>query len=131
MKPDLIIETASGKCPVFTGEHILGDALDALYREASSDLIFLLVDEQVFIHHRERLTETFTERFEQVEIMPVPSGEKSKSVHFWEKSVQFLLDRKSTRLNSSHVASSYAVCCLKKNTRGNAWRQDTPTCSSG
>src|SRR5690625_5540553 len=25
-------------------------------------------------------------------------------------------DRKSTRLNSSHVASSYAVFCLKKNT---------------
>src|SRR5690625_5979514 len=50
-------------------------------------------DEQVFIHHRERLTETFTERFEQVEIMPVPSGEKSKSVHFWEKSVQFLLEK--------------------------------------
>src|SRR5207253_7519747 len=26
------------------------------------------------------------------------------------------LDRKSTRLNSSHVASSYAVFCLKKKT---------------
>src|SRR5437870_9721690 len=26
----------------------------------------------------------------------------------------FLLDRKSTRLNSSHVAISYAVFCLKK-----------------
>src|SRR5690625_4280070 len=26
----------------------------------------------------------------------------------------FLLDRKSTRLNSSHVATSYAVFCLKK-----------------
>src|SRR5207253_4399156 len=25
-------------------------------------------------------------------------------------------DRKSTRLNSSHVAISYAVCCLKKKT---------------
>src|SRR5690625_7050050 len=24
------------------------------------------------------------------------------------------IDRKSTRLNSSHVAISYAVCCLKK-----------------
>src|SRR5690625_5554655 len=24
------------------------------------------------------------------------------------------LDRKSTRLNSSHVGNSYAVCCLKK-----------------
>src|SRR5690625_5945231 len=27
---------------------------------------------------------------------------------------QYLLDRKSTRLNSSHVAISYAVFCLKK-----------------
>src|SRR5437870_9479994 len=26
----------------------------------------------------------------------------------------YLLDRKSTRLNSSHVANSYAVFCLKK-----------------
>src|SRR5699024_12569140 len=25
-----------------------------------------------------------------------------------------VLDRKSTRLNSSHVSISYAVCCLKK-----------------
>src|SRR5207253_7064692 len=29
------------------------------------------------------------------------------------------LDRKSTRLNSSHVATSYAVFCLKKK---NAWQ---------
>src|SRR5690625_1817177 len=28
--------------------------------------------------------------------------------------VDVLLDRKSTRLNSSHVATAYAVCCLKK-----------------
>src|SRR5690625_6568334 len=27
---------------------------------------------------------------------------------------QYLIDRKSTRLNSSHVAISYAVFCLKK-----------------
>src|SRR5690606_40580598 len=27
---------------------------------------------------------------------------------------QWRRDRKSTRLNSSHVKSSYAVCCLKK-----------------
>src|SRR5690625_6215805 len=29
----------------------------------------------------------------------------------------FFIDRKSTRLNSSHVAISYAVFCLKKKTR--------------
>src|SRR5699024_11855253 len=31
-----------------------------------------------------------------------------------------LLDRKSTRLNSSHVSISYAVFCLKKKTRVDA-----------
>src|SRR5687768_17987662 len=30
------------------------------------------------------------------------------------------LDRKSTRLNSSHGYISYAVCCLKKNTQKRA-----------
>src|SRR5439155_22847880 len=32
-------------------------------------------------------------------------------------------DRKSTRLNSSHVAISYAVFCLKKKKRNNIYRQ--------
>src|SRR5690625_149089 len=32
-------------------------------------------------------------------------------------------DRKSTRLNSSHVAISYAVFCLKKKMRGNIRRE--------
>src|SRR5690625_3581505 len=34
-----------------------------------------------------------------------------------------LLDRKSTRLNSSHVAISYAVFCLKKKTGHNGNRR--------
>src|SRR5688500_3084221 len=32
----------------------------------------------------------------------------------WGQSLQFRVDRKSTRLNSSHLVSSYAVFCLKK-----------------
>src|SRR5207302_5299615 len=31
-------------------------------------------------------------------------------------------DRKSTRLNSSHVKISYAVFCLKKKTKNRSWR---------
>src|ERR1039457_1415461 len=31
--------------------------------------------------------------------------------------MQLILDRKSTRLNSSHLVISYAVFCLKKNTQ--------------
>src|SRR5690606_41986106 len=34
--------------------------------------------------------------------------------HYWEEEVE---DRKSTRLNSSHVKISYAVFCLKKKKR--------------
>src|SRR5207253_7945165 len=34
--------------------------------------------------------------------------------HFYRPFYPDLLDRKSTRLNSSHVAISYAVFCLKK-----------------
>src|SRR5438477_7277352 len=34
----------------------------------------------------------------------------------------FVLDRKSTRLNSSHMSISYAVFCLKKKKRGSAAR---------
>src|SRR5690625_5690944 len=37
------------------------------------------------------------------------------------------LDRKSTRLNSSHVAISYAVFCLKKTTRSPPPRRHRPT----
>src|SRR2546426_5631149 len=33
---------------------------------------------------------------------------------FLEESVRTLVDRKSTRLNSSHLVISYAVFCLKK-----------------
>src|SRR5699024_11846253 len=37
---------------------------------------------------------------------------------------EFERDRKSTRLNSSHVSISYAVFCLKKKTEGRALRDD-------
>src|SRR5690625_5442675 len=39
-----------------------------------------------------------------------------------------LRDRKSTRLNSSHVAISYAVFCLKKKTRSLNFNYNECTC---
>src|SRR5690606_30770573 len=44
------------------------------------------------------------------------SSRNAKSSLLNDKSIRFspLLDRKSTRLNSSHVKISYAVFCLKK-----------------
>src|SRR5690554_7489693 len=39
----------------------------------------------------------------------------------------FLIDRKSTRLNSSHVRISYAVFCLKKKKKKKSHNQKTHT----
>src|SRR5207253_9055660 len=44
---------------------------------------------------------------------------KSDEAHLDER------DRKSTRLNSSHVAISYAVFCLKKKKKKNSGAEDT------
>src|SRR5207253_5869723 len=47
------------------------------------------------------------------EVYTVPSGMVPGLLEY----LDYPEDRKSTRLNSSHVASSYAVFCLKKKTR--------------
>src|SRR3989442_6185189 len=39
------------------------------------------------------------------------------------------IDRKSTRLNSSHVRISYAVFCLKKKAEDAEWEDTPPPCA--
>src|SRR5690625_6144704 len=76
--------------------------------------------------------EHFTDNFEPVKPIDkqVIRGVRNKEeIELGKRSLQFLipenetfmltLDRKSTRLNSSHVAISYAVFCLKKKKRMN------------
>src|SRR3712207_7914556 len=46
---------------------------------------------------------------------PAPAHDRTVT-HFIAAAL-LILDRKSTRLNSSHANISYAVFCLKKNTR--------------
>src|SRR5690625_5827652 len=55
-----------------------------------------------------------------------PAGHKIDAIRVETRQYQFLYndgefyqDRKSTRLNSSHVAISYAVFCLKKKNKKN------------
>src|SRR6266496_4493090 len=45
---------------------------------------------------------------------PHPTGHQRQGGHSFRAVDGDLLDRKSTRLNSSHVEISYAVFCLKK-----------------
>src|SRR5690554_7352967 len=52
----------------------------------------------------------------EIEEIPLPKrrGETQALVAAEAEAIQKRLDRKSTRLNSSHVRISYAVFCLKK-----------------
>src|SRR5690625_5911120 len=53
------------------------------------------------------------EHFREEEEILLPTYAQYKDINQPEI-IEMLLDRKSTRLNSSHVASSYAVFCLQK-----------------
>src|SRR5690625_6617993 len=51
------------------------------------------------------------------QILPLLEGDSVELIHRIEDAVlNDSIDRKSTRLNSSHVATSYAVFCLNKKT---------------
>src|SRR5437588_11772372 len=49
-------------------------------------------------------------------IIPISPGPRPRNwqAAFWAWSARSWVDRKSTRLNSSHTVISYAVFCLKK-----------------
>src|SRR5690625_5415108 len=57
----------------------------------------------------------FNERLKELEASQKALSDTAASDHL----VLFTEDRKSTRLNSSHVAISYAVFCLKKKRKTN------------
>src|SRR5690606_39944691 len=61
------------------------------------------------------LTETeFAERKERLRNLVLQKKRAQARSHFIRSTADALDDRKSTRLNSSHVKISYAVFCLKK-----------------
>src|SRR3712207_8898677 len=55
----------------------------------------------------------FVERYDVVIAGGGPAG-ASAAIHLCQRGARVLLDRKSTRLNSSHANISYAAFCLKK-----------------
>src|SRR5690554_7431149 len=58
-------------------------------------------------HHISKKANRLNQRMNSLSLHPVV-------VRYQNKGSVIRLDRKSTRLNSSHVRSSYAVFCLKK-----------------
>src|SRR5690625_7800582 len=115
---------------------IAAQGLDPRWREAAGDReiatacvyaeAYAETDPLARVAH-EQLSQMLEERHEDVaafidsnmtqqdlDRVPAPEGEPSPTQQRWIDAA----DRKSTRLNSSHVAISYAVFCLKKKVDG-------------
>src|SRR6185436_18163476 len=68
----------------------------------------------------------YTTLFRSIRLPPVRHGLSDRDRH--PQRYPARIDRKSTRLNSSHQIISYAVFCLqKKKTRIEVWRDLRPT----
>src|SRR5437870_6551155 len=89
-------------------------ALRLFSREPVDDFPGLLRDRiRAAIAYRERVvqnTDAYRVVFSEGDFLPGLIVDRYNDL----LSIQVLTDRKSTRLNSSHVAISYAVFCLKK-----------------
>src|SRR5204863_4188719 len=59
------------------------------------------------------------------EMEPLDPATSSRGAARRRRRVEWLQDRKSTRLNSSHVEISYAVFCLKKKKKKNTIQTNT------
>src|SRR5690625_1291984 len=70
--------------------------------------LYLLLGKAELLRKR-RAKQAVVNRLMRVRAQGIPDSELDEDVPSWLQS-----DRKSTRLNSSHVAISYAVFCLKK-----------------
>ena len=78
--------------PVYQNEKFLAAALDSILAQSYSNFVVYLSEDQ--------------------------SDDKTANIcqQYAAKDprIRYTQDRKSTRLNSSHITNSYAVCCLKK-----------------
>src|SRR5690625_1527494 len=93
----------------------LTERLFNLRVEIIKELQQLDYQEEPYTSHRSRLINELVTEIRRLNEENFQVKMKVKYVHkFQNEETWEALDRKSTRLNSSHVAISYAVFCLKK-----------------
>ena len=109
MKAEITINAASGSYKAMVGRDILSDGLSDLFGNKIADKLFIMIDENVFKHHWNRIQPIFSSYATNIQLLQVPEGEGSKSVQFWSKTVDFLLQN-SVRRNVPLVVIGGGVC---------------------
>src|SRR5690625_7103343 len=102
-----MVTELGAKAAIIKGGHFTGDAIDVLY---DGNAIHQFPSKRLDTKHTHGTGCTYS---------AVIAAELATGRSIYEAvatAKAFITDRKSTRLNSSHVAISYAVFCLKKKT---------------
>lgn len=93
MKAEITINATSGSYKAAIGKDILKAELDACLQDKNADKLFVLIDENVFRHHWKIIEPVLSGLVNHVHYLEVPEGEGSKTVHFWHKTLDFLLSK--------------------------------------
>src|SRR5207244_12587950 len=101
--------------------NVARDFLGTELRVAGFDFVLLDVDRSVVVV----LYQLFADEDGVFEVVSAPRQEGHEHVASQGQFEDAILDRKSTRLNSSHQISSYAVFCLKKKRKLRRKKKDT------
>lgn len=92
MKAEITINATASSYKAAVGNNILEDELAAFLEEEEADKLFVLIDENVFEHHWNAIQPILSNHSEKLFHMTIPEGESSKSVQFWTKTLDFLLN---------------------------------------
>src|SRR5690625_6603408 len=105
---------------LYTREEVLDEAKKLAHMLSNIEEINRFKVIEAKINRNERLQSLIKKlKVLQKQAVNLEAYEKKKALEIVEteiKKIEDEIDRKSTRLNSSHVAISYAVFCLKKKT---------------
>lgn len=92
MKEEITINATSSSYNAIVGKGIFKEGLADYLKEKNADKLFVLIDENVFKHHWKTIESVLSGLVDHVHYLEVPEGESSKSVHFWNKTLDFLLN---------------------------------------
>lgn len=91
MMDSVDVKSSSCAYEITVGRTILDKKLRKIKEWQSFESCFLFIDENVWNHHKSRITHAFDTAGYQYQVRIIPAGEKSKSISQWQELTDYLL----------------------------------------
>lgn len=92
MKAEITVNATASRYKASVGKNIFEEELADYLNARQADKLFVLIDENVFYHHWKIIQPILSGLVKNVHFLEVPEGESSKSVRFWNTTLDFLLN---------------------------------------